>query len=114
MQAPDMTEDVAAAPAHTAPVIEHAHPQPSEYVKVAVVLAAITGAEVGVYYLDLVKGLMIGILLILAITKFAMVVLWFMHLKFDSRLFSWFFVGGLTVALIAFMVVLSTFRVFVS
>ena len=113
MQASETAQE-AMHPAHAAPVAEHPHPQPAEYVKVAVVLAVITGAEVGVYYLDLAKGLMIPILLILAITKFAMVVLWFMHLKFDSRLFSWFFVGGLTVAIIAFMVVLGTFRVFVT
>jgi hypothetical protein len=40
--------------------------------------------------------------------KFSLVVLWFMHLKFDSRLFSQFFAGGLLLALTIFAVALST------
>ena len=38
------------------------------------------------------------ILLTLSAIKFAMVAMFFMHLKFDNRLFSSFFVGGLLLA----------------
>ena len=40
-------------------------------------------------------GILIPTLLVLAIVKFALVVLWFMHLKFDDRRFARFFVMGL-------------------
>ncbi len=45
----------------------------------------------------------------LAVVKFALVVLWFMHLKFESRLFMRLFVTGLVLALTLFAVVLATF-----
>jgi len=48
----------------------------------------------------------------LAVTKFALVAMWYMHLKFDSRFFSALFVGGLLAAVTVFVVVLLTFRVF--
>jgi hypothetical protein len=41
--------------------------------------------------------------------KFALVALWFMHLKFDSRLFRRLFVAGLLIALAVFAIVLGTF-----
>jgi len=34
----------------------------------------------------------------LAISKFVLVVGWYMHLKFDAKLLTWLFVAGLTVA----------------
>ena len=40
-------------------------------------------------------GALVPILLILSATKFALVVLWFMHLRFDNALFSTLFTGGL-------------------
>jgi cytochrome c oxidase subunit 4 len=51
-------------------------------------------------------------LLGLAIVKFALVVLWFMHLKFDDRRYARFFVMGLSGAAILYLIVLITFEVF--
>jgi hypothetical protein len=42
------------------------------------------------------------------------VVLWYMHLKFDDRSFSRFFVMGLAGAATLYLVVLISFRVFLS
>lgn len=89
-----------------------AHPGPAEYVKIAIVLAVITAVEVALYYIDLGKGVLIVTLLVLSAAKFILVVLWFMHLKFDNKLFSWFFASGFVVALTAFLAVLAMFRVF--
>lgn len=75
-----------------------AHPGPGEYVKIAAILAAITLVEVAVYYIPSLTGALTPILIVLSAVKFAMVVLWFMHLKFDSMLFSYLFVGGLGIA----------------
>lgn len=74
------------------------HPGPGEYVKIAAVLALITLIEVVVYYLPSLAGALTTILIVLSAFKFSMVVLWFMHLKFDSVLFSYLFVGGLLIA----------------
>lgn len=76
---------------------EHGHPQPAEYVKIAVVLTIITGFEVSLFYLGerIGEGVASTAILILSALKFALVVLWYMHLKFDHKLFSYLMVGGL-------------------
>ena len=56
--------------------------------------------------------MLVPALIFLSVIKFATVVGYFMHLKFDSRIFSWFFAGGLTVALVAFFVMLAMLRFF--
>lgn len=93
---------------------EHGHPKSAEYVQIAVVLAVVTAAEVALYYIEnLSTSVVVPLLLIFAITKFILVALWYMHLKFDSRLFSGFFAAGIAMAVTVYMVVLLTFRVFV-
>ena len=43
----------------------------------------------------------------LSLIKFTLVVAWFMHLRFDNKLFMTLFVTGLFTALIVFTVVLA-------
>ncbi len=87
----------------------HVHPQPRQYVMIAVVLVVITGIEVAVSYLDsLNTNVMIVLLLMLAVTKFALVVAWYMHLKTDSKLLRRFFIVGLVGAMLLFTVVALT------
>jgi cytochrome c oxidase subunit 4 len=88
----------------------HEHPSELDYVKVALFLAAITGAEVAVYYVKSLKGVLVPILLLMSAVKFGTVVLWFMHLRFDSRIFRRLFVAGLMLALFVYLVVLTTFH----
>jgi cytochrome c oxidase subunit IV len=85
------------------------HPGVSEYVMVGLVLAALTALEVAVYYVSALgeAGLAL-ILAVLMISKFVLVVLFFMHLKFDNRLFSTAFTGGLLLAIAVFIVLLTT------
>ena len=97
----------AAEAVETAPQ-ERAHPGPAEYVKIGVTLAIVTAVEVAVFYADIAQWALVAILVLLSALKFSLVVLWFMHLRFDSRLFSGFFVGGLLLAAALFVVVLST------
>src|SRR5438067_3850775 len=85
------------------------HPGPAEYVKVAVVLAVATAFEVGLYYLNLPHGLFVGLLLFFAVVKFSLVALWFMHLRFDSRIFRRLFVTGLILAITGYLIVLVRF-----
>jgi len=88
------------------------HPSPKEYVRIAVVLAVVTAMEVGIYYAKISRALLIPLLLILAAIKFVLVVLWFMHLRFDSRTYARFFLIGLAGAVTLYLVVLLTFRAF--
>lgn len=77
---------------------EHSHPSPARYVFIGIVLTAITLIEVGIYYVEaLGRGLPL-ILIALSALKFFLVVAFFMHLKFDSKLFAWMFAAGMAVA----------------
>jgi cytochrome c oxidase subunit IV len=88
------------------------HPSPKEYVRIAIILGIVTAAEVAIYYLKAVGDLLIPLLFLFALIKFTLVVLWFMHLRFDSRTYARFFVMGLAGAITLFLIVLLTFRVF--
>ena len=88
------------------------HPSPKEYVRIAIILGIITAAEVAIYYMEAIEDLLIPLLFLFALIKFTLVVLWFMHLKFDSRTYARFFMMGLAGAITLFLVVLLTFRVF--
>jgi cytochrome c oxidase subunit IV len=103
-----------------AEIEEHAashagHPSPREYVRIFFILVAITGIEVAIYFVrDEMGGWFLPLLFALMISKFAIVVLWYMHLKSDDRRFSRFFVMGLAGAATLYLVVLISFRVFLN
>ena len=86
-----------------------AHPGPRQYVFVAIWLAIATAIEVAWYYLDIPHALFATLLLILAFVKFSLVVLWFMHLRFDSPIFRRLFVTGLLLAITVYVIVLVIF-----
>lgn len=90
------------------------HPSPKEYVRIAIVLGVVTAGEVAIYYIDWVHehGLLIPLLFLFAVIKFSLVVMWFMHLRFDSRTYARFFVMGLAGAVTLFLIVLIIFRTF--
>jgi cytochrome c oxidase subunit 4 len=95
------------------PASHAGHPGPREYVRIFFILGAITGIEVAIYYVrEEMGGWFLPILFTLMISKFAIVVLWYMHLKFDDRRFSRFFVMGLAGAATLYLVVLISFKVF--
>ena len=91
-------------------VREAAHPTPLTYLKVGFTLAALTGIEVGVFYIDALEPVFLPIFILLSIAKFALVVMFYMHLKFDSRLFSGLFVGGLILAITVAVVLMALFH----
>lgn len=83
---------------------QHAHPGPIEYIQVAIFLAIVTAGEVAVYYLSALKSVLVPTLLVMAIVKFATVVAYFMHLKFDVHVFRRFLIMGIGLAMIVFTV----------
>ena len=88
---------------------EHSsHPTDKAYLKIAAILAVITALEVAIFYVCGIPDLVFfTILIIMSIVKFAIVAMYYMHLKFDETIFTWFFGGGLLLAscvIIALMV----------
>jgi cytochrome c oxidase subunit 4 len=91
-----------------------AHPEPRQYVLIAVVLVVITGFEVATSYHegDVNSTLLIVALGVMAAVKFFLVVAWFMHLRTDSKIFRRFFLLGLIAAPILYTIVLLMFHTF--
>ena len=104
---PGQTQPADAAPAPTG------HPTPLIYFKVAMTLVAITAAEVGIFYVEGLGRGIIPILVIMSTVKFALVIMFYMHLRYDARLFSWLFIGGLALAGSVVMALLGLFQWFV-
>ena len=89
------------------------HPTPRQYVQIAVLLAVLTGVEVGLYYTEPTLGkLVTPALLLLAAIKFGLVVGYYMHLKYEKRLLTGFFGAGFILASLVYAVVLLSFLVF--
>ena len=91
---------------------EVAHPTPITYAKVAALLGVITGVEVGIFYIGAIKDLLVAMFIVLSAVKFALVAMFYMHLRFDSRLFSGFFVGGLMLAASVILALMALFQLF--
>jgi cytochrome c oxidase subunit 4 len=98
----DSSQDPHAVTAeHAAMGIEKEHPTWSTYWKVAVVLTLITVAEVWIYYIPalVASRLFVPSLLIMSAIKFVTVVLFYMHLRYDHKLFRVLFTGPLIIAM---------------
>lgn len=83
-----------------------------QYVMIALFLAFLTGAEVMLTEIDMNSSLFMGLLLGLMAIKFWVVVSFFMHLRFDNKLFSWLFYSGLFLACGVYIAALATFHFF--
>ncbi len=112
MSATDATSTEHAEPeAHE----EHpAHPSDWVYVRVALILAALTAVEVFSYFhsvLDWGRVLMPA-LIVLMVVKFYLIAAYFMHLKFDQKVLRRAFTAGIILALSVYLIALMTFRFF--
>ena len=92
------------------------HPTFMQYVLVAAILFAITIVEFVLIYdkagiEDHLGASKIPLLVILSAIKFAIVIMFYMHLKFESRLFTYIFLAGLG---LAFAVGISVLGIFVA
>ena len=83
-----------------------------QYVQVALILAVITAMEVYASYADWLGSAFIPLLLFLMVIKFFSVILYFMHLKFDAKIFGWLFYAGLGLAIGVYIITLLTFKFF--
>lgn len=96
--------------AHVTPTAhqEHAHPTAGLYAKVGLILFVLTALEVGLYEItygsragpsaEALKPFFVPLLLLLSAAKFALVAMFYMHLKQDSKIFTGVFVFPLIIA----------------
>ena len=113
------TTDVAVTADHDH---DHSHGLDDKgYIKIALWLAVITGAEVAWSYLPvwedatgfLAFAEVAGLLIMMAV-KFVVVASNFMHLKFDDKLLTRIFYFGIFLAIVVYMIVLTTMHFFSS
>lgn len=90
---------------------EHHGASDKQYIVIALILAALTAIEVSTYYIDF-GPLFMPTLFILMTVKFIVVASYFMHLKFDNKVFSYLFYTGLILAVLVYAGALSTFKFF--
>ena len=97
----------------------HSHPGWQMYVTIAVILFALTAMEVGAYEIAergitsgfglFVGQMFVEILLVLSAAKFALVAMFYMHLKQDHKLFSGLFVFPILLAVFVVLVLFGLF-----
>lgn len=106
-----MQPDRAPEPRDSAEHEVHSHPGAMTYVMVAVVLTVLTALEVAVFYIPALEVAILPILLTLTTGKFVLVVMFYMHLKMDNKLFTWVFVAPLALAMFLVIALVILFRV---
>ena len=95
----------------------HDHPTPGTYAKIGLVLFVLTALEVGLYEFTFgdhagtlgheIQPFFIPLLLLLSAVKFALVAMYYMHLKNDSKLFSGVFVFPLIIAAVVVLAMIA-------
>ena len=82
-----------------------------QYIIIALMLAVLTALEVASTEVGLGSFLIPALLIMMAV-KFFIVISYFMHLKFDNKLFGVMFYMGLGLALLIYFVFLMSFQFF--
>jgi len=100
---------------------EHAHPSAGTYIKIAIILFVLTALEVGAYEVAnsgepaglaaFVAPTIVPILVVLSAAKFALVAMFYMHLKQDGPLLSGIFVFPIILAIGIALALISLFAV---
>ena len=85
-----------------------AHPTPAMYWGIALFLAVVTAIEVAIPYMSVFDPVRVPLLLILAAVKFGTVVSFFMHLRYDKKLYRTLFLFGVIGVIPLFLVMLLT------
>lgn len=98
---------------HSAPSAGAAHQEHASvqtYLRVAVVLAILTAIEIGSLYVPgLPNHILVTLLIVFGVMKFALVVAFFMHLRYDSKLLTALFVGPLLIATLIILAIMALF-----
>jgi cytochrome c oxidase subunit IV len=89
---------------------EGGHATVGTYVMIGVILTVITAVEVAVFYIPALSAIIVPLLVVLSATKFVIVVLFYMHLRYDSPVFSRVFFGPLFLALFVIIGLILLFK----
>lgn len=86
---------------------EHEHPGVGQYVEIGIILAVMTLMEVVIFesFDTIGQAVAIPALILLTILKFGLVVMWFMHLRFDHKMFRRLFYIGVILSFIIYSIV---------
>ena len=89
----------------------HAHPTWATYKWVALILTLVTIVEVWAYYIPsfVASRGFVPTLLVMSAFKFIVVVMFYMHLKYDHKLFRALFVGPLIIASLTLLALMFIF-----
>ncbi len=90
-----------------------AHADPSRtriFVQIAVILAVITGLEIGVLFMPLIDPVRIALLVVFSVVKFLLVIFIFMHLRWDRAFCTILFFIGLSLASGTVAILLKVFK----
>ena len=90
---------------------DHEHPGYMVYLVVAAVLTVITALEVAIFYIPALAGVIVPLLLVLSAGKFVLVVMFYMHLKMDSQIFTGVFVAPMLLAMFLVVALIVLFNV---
>lgn len=94
---------------------DHGHHEESSkfhiFVQLAMILAVITGVEIVLIYIPLVKWFIVTSLVVLSLVKFMLVIFIFMHLKWDKLFCTILFFIGLVLATGTVAALLALFHV---
>ena len=86
-----------------------AHASRNTYWLIALILGILTMLEVAVFYVPLLHSVIVPMLLALSAAKFALVAMFFMHLKFDKPILTTVFAGGIVVATVIILAMMLLF-----
>ena len=91
--------------------VEHEHPSAWTYIKVGIILTLITVVEVWIYYIPsfVASRGFVPALLIMSAVKFFIVVAFYMHLRYDHKLFRALFTAPLIIAMTTIVALLFLF-----
>jgi cytochrome c oxidase subunit 4 len=90
------------------------HASVKTYINVAIALAILTAIEVASLYTPgIPNGLLVTSLLVMSALKFSLVVGFFMHLRYDSRILRTLFVGPLMIAIAIILALMALFSAFI-
>jgi cytochrome c oxidase subunit 4 len=92
---------------------EQGHASVKSYLLIGVILTVITAAEVAIFYIPAIADTawLAPVLITMSAGKFALVVMFYMHLKFDSRIFSVAFFAPMVLAVTVIASIILLFKV---
>ena len=92
---------------------EQGHATVKQYIWIGLILTAITAAEVAIFYIPgaTESAWLAPVLIAMSAGKFALVVMFYMHLKFDHKLFSISFFAPMVLAVTVIVSIIILFKV---